>query len=238
MSHIDVAKFLEANTDLKEVKVYDGNTTTSAIAVGERYLSTDANFKTIMPMEAFFVTLKDDVAATNTLNVTFTEAMFLQNPVEATGNAPAYPMLTVTAKKDKLTATTMLVMGDEQMSSETLFDNEVRPRMALFTLDGEVAHDIRSFAEGDMVPLGIYVDGEGESLTLSFKAHNGLDLSDYRLLDRMTGVTYELTDQVAIDASASSVGRYVLVGRDVTSIDDTVAASGVQIEMAGRTAVV
>ena len=43
-----------------------------------------------------------------------------------------------------------------------------------------VAHDIRSFAEGDMVPLGIYVDGEGESLLLSFKAHNGLDLSDCR----------------------------------------------------------
>ena len=36
----------------------------------------------------------------------------------------------------------------------------------------------------------------------------------------------------------TSVGRYVLVGRDVTSIDDTVAASGLQIEMAGRTAVV
>ena len=43
-----------------------------------------------------------------------------------------------------------------------------------------VAHDIRSFAEGDMVPLGIYVDGEGESLLLSFKAHNGLDLSGSR----------------------------------------------------------
>lgn len=238
MSHIDVVEFLKGNTNLKEVKVYNGNTTTSATAVGNSYLSTDDNFKTILPMEAFFVTLKDEEPAVNAINVKFTEDMFFRTALnEDNENSNESPALKIIAEDGDLSVTTLLVESREQVHTETLFDNEVRPHMALFSMEGNTAHDINSIEGQEYIPLGIYVNGESEQLTLEFKAINGFDLTHYQLYDKETGRTYDLREKLNLGHVKSSVGRFVLVN-GTTGIREMKADNQLQITVMGQEAIV
>jgi len=243
MSHIDVARFLAVNTSIKEVKVYNGNTTTSATAVGSSYLSTDASFTTILPMEAFFVTLNDSEPAVNAINVSFTEDMFyraaLSEQDAEDGNGESYdcPALKITAVDGDMKVSTLLVDSRESIHTETLFDNEAKPRMALFTLEGNTAHDINSMEGQDYIPLGLYVSGETNDLSLNFKAVGGFDLTRYQLLDRQTGRCYDLNERLTFGQMKSSMGRFLLVN-GTTGIEQMKADQQLQITVVGTEAIV
>ena len=110
MSHIDVEKFLRANSaNIEDVKVYNGNNATTATIVEDQYTSTDASFKTIEPMEAFFVTAK---TAGTSLTVQVTADMFERETqgadnTQGANSAPAeLPALSIIAKNGKITAST------------------------------------------------------------------------------------------------------------------------------------
>ena len=229
MSHIDVQAFLEENTDvISEVKTYDGNTTASAIAVAGSLITTGDNFTTIMPMEAFYVTAK---TAGTTLNVKFTEAMFKPAAGQASaGSKPALAMhrapraastplsaLRITAMTDGLKATTMLLDGPHEVFAETLFDDEVQPRLAIFSMSDGRAYDISTVSETGIIPLGICLK-EAADVTLHFNAAGGFDLSEYELFDVVTGISYSLDSPVTISLDGTAIGRYSLRSKSATGI--------------------
>ena len=226
MSHIDVAEFLAANAGtISSVKVFNGNTTSSAVSVGES-LASNEGLTTIEPMEAFFVTTVDEATS---VDIAFTESMFKRDALPEE-EVQAMPALRIVAKAGKLSSSTLL-LSDEAPEAETLFDNEAMPELAVFTLDGSRALDIRSIASKDIVPLGIYVGSAGE-VALKFEATGGFDLSEYKLYDRETGITYSLTDaQPTFAGMQTTLGRFALVKGDVTAqriaeLDGVSIASG------------
>ena len=222
MSHIDVAAFLEGNSGIASVQAYNGNTTTSAVAVSGSYITTDASFTTIEPMEAFFVTVN---SAATSLNVTFTENMFSRDVIEDEGDAKAaLPMLAITAKAGGLKARTLLVESEEAVHAETLFDDEALPKLAIFTLSDSQAMDIQSLNDETFIPLGLYMN-DSEEVTFSFEAMGDFDKTRYQLYDRETGRTYSLDEMPEITVSGTCLNRFYLVDGNVTSIDETLFSS-------------
>lgn len=243
MSHIDIQEFLSQNSDnIAEVKTYNGNTTSSATAVGGTLISTDSRLKTILPMEAFYVTAK---AQATTLSVVLTPSMFQQqrednispSRIMAYGYRNDFGMLRITAETDDCSASTILLQGAEGVATATLFDDEVRPRIALFTLCGSQALDIRNIETGTNVPLGVYMPENGQ-LKLNFKATGAFNLEGYTLLDQETGITYDLTAPIVIDNVTSSMSRFVLLSGNTTAIDTTSGVTDLQVRIDGDEATV
>ena len=234
MSHINVQRFLEANSDvISEVKTYDGNTHNSAIAVAGQYITTDETFTTIQPMEAFFITAK---TAGTTLTVSFDETMFgnalTAVPAPGPAAAPMFTegmgMLRICADAKGQNARALLINGINGVDRQTLFDNEAHPTLAVFTIRDGQSLDINGTA-ADEIPLGIYVAEESE-VTLSFHATGSISLDDYVLVDRLTDATYALDEAVTLTLSESSVNRFCLRSRTAaTRIDDTATRDNIII---------
>ncbi len=225
MSHINVQAFLEANKDvISEVKTYNGNTHSSAIAVAGQYITTDEIFTNIEPMEAFFVTAK---TPGTTLTIVFNESMF-GNIVGAEQPSPApllssaneqVGMLRICASTETSRARALLLTGLADTDRETLFDNEVHPELAVFTINDGKSLDINSHL-ADNIELGVYVAQES-TVKLAFLAAGAINLDDYELIDRQTGSTYDLDAEVSLLISESSINRFVLHRRGATtSIND------------------
>ena len=232
MSHINVQAFLEGNADvISEVKTYNGNTHSSAIAVAGQYITTDETFTRIQPMEAFFVTAK---TAGTSLSVHFDETMFdnmgTVNPAPAfngsLAHAPAVNdgigQLRICASTANADARALLVSGLDNADRETLFDNEAHPTLAVFTINDGRSLDINGTL-ADEIPLGIYLEKESD-VTLSFHTAGSMNLDDYMLIDRQTGLTYNLGEGVTLTLDGSSINRFYLRrGNTFTQIDDVVA---------------
>ena len=227
MSHVDVAAFLEANSDVvSAVKTYDGNTTTSATAVAGTYITTDESFTAIMPMEAFYVVAKADAT---TLDVTFSENMF-GNAVEAEPN-PAKRYLSrranrndnlnglkITASRDGLKASAICLDGNTNGRSEVLFDDEVKPQLAIFGLADGKALDICPIdASKVYTALGICVQQEGD-VTLNFRQLGDFNIDDYELVDSETEQRYSLDQPVTLHLTGSTLGRFLLRNKNATGI--------------------
>lgn len=232
MSHIDVAEFLAANSaKISAVKVYNGNTTSSAVSIGER-LATNEGLTTIEPMEAFFVTTNDDETS---FDIIFTEAMFKRDALPEE-NAEPMPALRIVAKAGKLSTSTLL-LADDAPQTETIFDNDALPKLAVFTLDGERALDIRSIANTDVIPLGIYVGGS-DQVSLKFEATGGFDMSEYRLLDRETGISYRLDGELpSFEGMQTSLNRFAIVKGELTAIR-AAQLDGVSLAVSGDKATI
>ena len=224
MSHIDVAKFLETNTNILEVKAYNGNTTSSTIAVGGSLISTDPSFTTILPMEAFYVTVASN---TTSVDVTLTEDMFKMADENNAGSAKArinvrdneLAMLRMNVRNENLATSALLIDGDADVKTETLFDNDARPQLAIFAVDGGVAYDILSLAAPQNIPIGIYANGE-QTVTLSFDAYGKFAMDNYELVDNLTGDTYELNETVTVDIDGTTIGRFCLRDKQATGIEE------------------
>jgi len=227
MSHVDVAAFLEANSDVvSAVKTYDGNTTTSATAVAGTYITTDENFTAIMPMEAFYVVAKADAT---TLDVTFSENMF-GNAVEAEPN-PAKRYLSrrangndnlnglkITASRDDLKASAICLDGNTNGRSEVLFDDEVKPQLAIFGLADGKALDICPIdGSKAYIPLGICIQQEGD-VTLNFRQLGDFNIDDYELVDSETEQRCSLDQPVTLHLTGSTLGRFLLRNKNATDI--------------------
>ena len=237
MSHINVEKFLAANSEkVAAVKVFNGSTTASAVSIdGTGTLVTNDDLTTIRPMEAFFVTAK---AEATHLDIVFTEDMFYREVVDEDIEAEraSVSALKITAESDGLKASALLV-DDEVEVAETLFDNEALPKLAVFTLDSDRALDIRKKASKEIIPIGVYVDNAKE-VKLSFSLQGDMEMSDYVLLDRETGITYNLNEDVpTFEGLQTTMNRFALVPGAVTGID-LATLDGVSISVSNGKAIV
>ena len=231
MSYLSVSEFLEANPSITGVKVYDGETVSSTVSIDGTLLSNaDAATTYIAPMQSFYVTVS---SAVTSVNVTFTEAMFVHQDAETPTNAPA--LIRITAKSRRGKASTLL-LADEMRAAETLVDEEVKPALTIFSIDEGRACDIASLTGKDIIPLGMIVSGQTDTLTLAFNVLGDM-LSDYSLLDRETGMVYSSGEEVMLELGGSSLGRFALVKASaLTAINSVDMPESISID--GRTATV
>ena len=224
MSHIDVAKFLEGNSNILEVKAYDGNTTSSTIAIGGSLISTDPSFTTIQPMEAFYVTVASNATS---VSVTLSENMFEMPAENNNGSAKSrinakneeLSMLRMNIKNETLSTSALLINGESDIKTETLFDNDARPQLAIFAINEGIAYDILSLSTPQDIPIGIYANGE-QSVTLSFETYGEFAIENYELVDNLTGNTYELNEAVTVDIDGTNIGRFRLHNKQATGIEE------------------
>ena len=241
MAHINIEKFFEGNTGISEVKVYDGNAMNSAILCDGEGLLTNNNtdkkdWTSIAPMQAFFV----KAASGTSCPITFTKDMLETKPEDA---QPLRVSQSRAAETDADRIVIKARVGDVESSAVVRFstgasagfvpgedasllvDNEVRPRVQVFTLAGDRAADIQQTPDVDRLTLGLMADG-GEPLTLSLDGDTG-----WTLYDTQTGAAYQMDGGAEADLGAvgSSTGRYMLV-RDITTIGDgLVPARGITV---------
>ena len=242
MAHINIAKFLEGNSGITEVKVYDGNALNSAILCDGEGLLTNNNtdkkdWTSIAPMQSFFVKKAD---ATEQCSVTFSRDMLETQPEDA---QPLRVSQSRAAETDADRIVIKARVGGVESSAVVRFsagasagfvpgedasllvDNEVRPRVQVFTLAGDRAADIQQTPDVDRLTLGLMAGG-GEPLTLCLDGDTG-----WTLYDTQTGATYQMDGGAEADLGTvgSSTGRYMLV-RDITTIGDgLVPARGITV---------
>lgn len=245
MAHINIAKFFENNKDdidIKEVKVYDGNAMNSAVLCDGELL-TNNNGKTkewtsIAPMQSFFVTVEREMES---CQITYTEDMLETQPNGAQqlriGRSRAAKAesegdrLTITASAGDVESNALVrFSGDASADfvpgedAALLVDNEVRPRVQVFTIAGNRAADIQQTPQTDRITLGFML-AEAAPLTLSLSGD-----TDWNLYDTLTGATYSLAggQAVSLGTAGSSTGRYMLV-RPTTDISTVAPAQGIAI---------
>ncbi len=207
MSYINVGEFLAANPQVTGIKVYNGTTTSSVISIdGSLLTNVDDNNYKIAPMQAFYVTV---ASAQTSLNINFNETMFTY-AATSSNPSPTRPMLRIRAGK-----ASALLLADEDALMETLVDEGAEPQVAVFTMLGERACDIRSLQGEREIPLGIFLREPNDSLVLKLEELGGFDLSGYRLIDHQTGMTY-LPDAIpAFALSGTCIGRFALINTDI-----------------------
>ena len=228
MAHVNIKKFLEANPGVTGVKVYDGNANNSAILCDGDLLTNADGWAGIAPMQSFFVTT--DGGASESCSITFTRAMLEQQPgggqplrvsqSRAAGTAADGGRLVIRAKAGGVESTALVRFSDGASAgfvpgedASLLVDDEVRPRVQVFTLAGGRAADIQQTPCVDRLTLGL-MTAAGAPLTLSLS-----DDTDWTLYDTQTGATYPMDGGAEVDlgSTGSSTGRYMLV-RDASAI--------------------
>ena len=228
MAHINIKKFLETNSDVTGVKVYDGNANNSAILCDGDLLTNADGWTGIAPMQSFFVTTKGD--ASMACDITFTRAMLEQQPgggqplrvsqCRAMETAADGGRLVIRAKAGGVESTALVRFSDGASAgfvpgedASLLVDDEVRPRVQVFTLAGGRAADIQQTPDVDRLTLGL-MTAAGAPLTLSLDGD-----TDWTLYDTQTGATYPMDGGAEVDLgpTGSSTGRYMLV-RDASAI--------------------
>lgn len=223
MSRIDVAKFLEANSDkVASVGFYDGNTM-STVTLGNdgSLVSTQSGVETIEPMQGFFVTAKDASANPKALEVTFSASMMSPDVAETGSGAEAGDdtqqasqpasllRMTVSRRGDKAST---VVTETEGARARTIIENEASPKVAVFTVADGSAYDICPAYGRAYIPVGILTSGT-DTLTLSFEAQGRTELDNYELYDNVTYTAYPLDAQLTFSGMGSSIGRFAIRDR-------------------------
>lgn len=231
MSRINVAKFLAANSEaISEVKFYDGNTISSATLADGGLVSTQAGAETVQPMQGFFVKATD--ADATELEVTFSGDMMSPDVAEAAAEAEdetaqeaeAADMLRMTVRRGE-TEASAIVTTSAYAEAKTLIDNEVSPKVAVFTVADGTAYDIHPSDGRAYIPVGILTSA-ADTLTFSFETAGNADLADYELYDNVTGTAYPLDNELTFSNMGTSVGRFALRDRRASSsLEDGMAAS-------------
>lgn len=223
MSRIDVAKFLEVNSEkVASVGFYDGNTI-STVSLGNdgSLVSTKSGVETIEPMQGFFVTAKDPSTNPTTLEVTFSASMMSPDVAETGSGAEAGDdtqqasqpasllRMTVSRRGDKAST---VVTETEGARARTIIENEASPKVAVFTVADGSAYDICPADGRAYIPVGILTSGT-DTLTLSFEAQGRTELDNYELYDNVTYTAYPLDAQLTFSGMGSSIGRFAIRDR-------------------------
>ncbi len=225
MSHLNIAKFLD-NEDNKKVmsgvKLYSRGEAFSVIDVDGALVSssdiTDAD-KFVAPSAAFFVEATDKTS--NQLSVNYDNTMFGDQPGQSATTSPAAAkakpflnggasekgMIRITASDGSHASGAVLLKGSSARAA-TLMDEDYKPALAVFTIDGGRGYDIRP-VDSDVVEIGLCVN-KADSVRLSFHAEGNADAADWMLYDRLTGMKYVEGEEPIVYLEGSTVGRFYL----------------------------
>ena len=206
MAHINIKKFLEANSSVSSVKVYkDGqyvDITSSNVANGAQ----------IAPMQAVFL---ETEAEDTSYSVNLTEDMLEQGNSSGalTRALPEQLELLVTASGH--TASCFVTLSstandsyDSREDALLLVGNEEGSGVAVFTAADGKALSIQRMKSATRIPVGFYLKQTGNvSLTFddSDNAWNG-----WKLKDGQTGRSYPLSGRITLEHVSTGSGRFFL----------------------------
>ena len=235
MSRLNIEKFLEVNENVSSVKVEVEN---ESGGMEEQTVSKGAstgNATTIAPMQAFYVTTKDEPSKQITLLLTpemiggSKKATEESKPAEAKGLK-----VCVESLKTRSKSAAMLVMENSETAYDvsagssfknsvlvpTLLDSEVKSPLKVFGIQQSQAYDILPMTGA--TSLGIYLS-QKDSIRIEVKPIQGVDMSGYVLHDMLSGADYSLDSPLIIADAETSLGRFVIRSRygstDATSVD-------------------
>lgn len=250
MTHIDVAKLLEANKHLSSVKTYDTENDTYNSLIhsldGPGIMQAtpdeeDPQLKCIAPMQSFFVTCSAEMV--ESCAITFTEDMLLTGPESKKGKTTRQTKSDATAAENR--SIRLVASADskhaaalvhfstkandhyrENEDAELLLENEVRPAIALFTIADQRALDIQQRQNGGEIPLGIYLERPAD-VTLSVTVP--ADYDGWTLNDWDNNRSYPLSagekNQIKLGQLTTNVGRFSLRGESMATSNGQIAAT-------------
>lgn len=223
MAHINIQEFLKENAKITSVKVYDGNAANSMIESDGKLLTNGTDeWTSIAPMQSFFVTVKD---AAKTVDISFTEAMLEtqtqgKQPLRIRPNRKEeVPTVVVQAQTDSICSHAKVVFQavaseayEAQEDAALLLDEDVKPKVAVYTLAGNQATDIQQCPDADVILLGMTLQ-EPAPLTVSLQQTAG---KTWSLYDAWTNTVYacDSVNTVHFNSMDTNVGRFALVRSD------------------------
>lgn len=223
MAHINIQEFLKENATITSVKVYDGNAANSMIESDGKLLTNGTDeWTSIAPMQSFFVTVKD---AAKTVDISFTEAMLEtqtqgKQPLRIRPNRKEeVPTVVVQAQTDSICSHAKVVFQAEaseayeaQEDAALLLDDDVKPKVVVYTLAGNQATDIQQCPDADVILLGMTLQ-EPAPLTVSLQQTAG---KTWSLYDAWTNTVYacDSVNTVHFNSMDTNVGRFALVRSD------------------------
>lgn len=235
MSRLNIEKFLEVNENVSSVKVEVENESGGMEEQTVSKVASTGNATTIAPMQAFYVTTKDEPSKQITLLLTpemiggSKKATEESKPAEAKGLK-----VCVESLKTRSKSAAMLVMENSETAYDvsagssfknsvlvpTLLDSEVKSPLKVFGIQQSQAYDILPMTGA--TSLGIYLS-QKDSIRIEVKPIQGVDMSGYVLHDMLSGADYSLDSPLIIADAETSLGRFVIRSRygstDVTSVD-------------------
>ena len=223
MAHINIGKFLKENSSVTSVKVYDGNAANSLILCDGKLLTNgaDEDWTSIAPMQSFFVTFS---APAKTAQISITEDMLEtkaggDQPLRIAPQADALnekEELVIEACADSTTACAKVVFNNTSEAAYVpgedavlLVDDEVKPRVVVYTMADDRAVDIQQTPDADRISIGVAMS-KAAPLTLKF---TGRAISQWKLYDAQTRHLYDLSvsDSVSLGRVDCNAGRFTLV---------------------------
>lgn len=223
MAHINIKKFLEGNTSVTSVKVYDGNAANSQILSDGKLLTNgnDEDWTSIAPMQSFFVTFG---TAAKTAKISITEEMLETKPggdqplriAPRAESVNEKDELVIEACADSTIAYAKVVFNNTSEAAYVpaedatlLVDDEIKPRVVVYTIADGRAVDIQQTPDADCISIGLAMSKEAP-LTLKF---TGRAISQWQLYDAQTRHLYDLSvsDSVSLGRVDTNAGRFTLV---------------------------
>ena len=206
MAHINIKKFLEANSSVSSVKVYkDGqyvDITSSNVANGAQ----------IAPMQAVFL---ETEAEGTSYSVNLTEDMLEQGNSSGalTRALPEQLELLVTASGH--TASCFVTLSstandsyDSREDALLLVGNEEGSGVAVFTAADGKALSIQRMRSATRIPVGFYLKQTG-NVSLTFDASDNT-WNGWKLKDEQTGRSYPINGRITLNDVSTGSGRFFL----------------------------
>ena len=218
MSDLDIQTLLKENPRILTLRRYDGNAyisyvydknTQSLLTNSSEDLNRQNIKNVIHPLESFFVDMAVDGDGGTSDEIVLSRDMMLNTvSQEKVSQTQEVPLIRIQAEASGKRASVVLADSTLNLQVETLLDSEVKPTMALFAAVDNTAYDLVRMTKKE-IPLGILLSKK-DSVVLHFEATEGMDLSEWELIDVASGQVYPMDAPVVLNQLGSSIGRFIL----------------------------
>lgn len=207
MAHINIQKFLQANSSVTSVKVYEG---------GQYHDITSSNVTQqaqIAPMQAVFLEMKEEGTD---CTIDLREDMLEQKKEENSVSVHALSnQLELLATVDGHTASCFVSLSstannsyDSSEDAILLVGSEEGSGVAVFTVADNKALSIQSIRSATRIPVGFYLKQEGD-VSLTFDASDNT-WNGWELKDEQTGSSYPIDGRITLNDVSTGSGRFFL----------------------------
>lgn len=205
MAHINIEKFLEANSSVSSVKVYkDGqyvDITRSNVTNGAQIAPMQAVFLTATAGTRLGITLSEDMLEQGKSSTRLTRRMANQVRLTATSNRHSASCVVVSSSSgnDKFNSRedVTLLVGSEEGSG-----------VAVYTIADGKALSIQRMKSATRIPVGFYLKQAG-NVNLAFDASDDT-WNGWKLKDEQTGRSYPINGRITLNDVSTGSGRFFL----------------------------
>ena len=252
MAHLDMQKFLQANSSRINAKYWVLTGSTQGVAVfdetSDGFVGTESGYAA--PMQGFFVEAKDDAAATeggdSKLELVYTADMacnisFTDSPLRSATRAKEGDIVTISAMREgKVVSQAFINLSPEaakeydERNDAVLIDNsELEVPASVYTIGGNRALSVNATDDVDGTEVGLITDAEART-TLVFDGVSAL--TDVYLYDAVLDRKCSLYDGLEYVIDGPAAGRLFLMGHsdisdsEIQGLSVVVSGSKVRIE--------